>query len=191
MHNIAVMATIEEHRVFRTILQAVSRPGTVHRLAPTPTRHLESLSLFARALLDPETSVAAASTGSVELVTEIAKGTGCRIASMDVARWIVAYATSADGVCAKVSRGSPDYPDESASVVYLVESLSETGGDIGWSGPGIPVVRRPSIPGLDRNEWRSIRHANSSYPLGVDCFFLDPQGRIVALPRSTRLQGDV
>lgn len=189
MGAIATNATIGEHLVFRSILQAVARPGTVHRIVDSSSGHGEVLAMFAASLLDSETGICAATDSVESVVEEVSELTGCPKARLEVARWVVVAGRDTGSVLDRVDPGSPDYPDESATILYLVDAVSETGGPLAWSGPGIPGTRRPEILGLDPHEWTRLRAKNSSYPLGVDCFFLDASGRIVALPRSTRLEG--
>jgi alpha-D-ribose 1-methylphosphonate 5-triphosphate synthase subunit PhnH len=89
----------------------------------------------------------------------------------------------------RLRTGSADYPDSSATLVYLVDSLAATGGDLTWKGPGIPGSVSPEVKGLARDEWHALQLANSSYPIGLDAFFLDRTGQVMALPRSTRIEG--
>jgi alpha-D-ribose 1-methylphosphonate 5-triphosphate synthase subunit PhnH len=43
------------------------------------------------------------------------------------------------------------------------------------------------IDGLNSNDLELLFEINSDFPLGVDTLFVDEAGRIVAIPRSTRM----
>ncbi len=181
--------TIEEHGAFRSLLDAMSRPGTVHVLSESVVDRDGALALLARALLDAEVSVAGAGPDDEPWVRMLVQASGCRIADLPDADFVVAGGGSSAGAVSRVRTGTPDWPDSSATLVYLVEGVAEDGGDMVWTGPGIPGDRSPKIDGFDPAEWARLREANSGYPIGVDCFFLDACGRILALPRSTRVRG--
>lgn len=181
--------TIEEHGAFRSLLDAMSRPGTVHRLSDSVADRDGALELLARTLLDAEVSVAASGVDVESSVRAMAHACGCRVADLPEADFVVAGGGSSAGAVSRVRRGTPDWPDASATLVYLVENVAQEGGDTVWTGPGIPGERSPKVDGLDPAEWERLREANSGYPIGIDCVFLDASGRIMAMPRSTRARG--
>lgn len=181
--------TIEEHGAFRSLLDAMSRPGTVHRLSDSVADRDGALALLARTLLDAEVSVAGAAADDEPSVRTVARASGCRVAELSDADFVVAGAGSSAGAVSRVRTGTPDWPDSSATLVYLVDSVAQEGGDTVWTGPGIPGERSPKVEGLDPVEWDRLREANSGYPIGIDCVFLDASGRILAMPRSTRVRG--
>lgn len=181
--------TIEEHAAFRGLLNAMSRPGTVHALSDSVVDRDEALALLARSLLDPEVSVAGARPDDEPTARAVVQASGCRMANLPDADFVVAGGGSSAGAVSRVRTGTPDWPDSSATLVYLVEDVAEDGGDMVWTGPGILGDRSPKIDGFDPAEWERLREVNSGYPIGVDCFFLDACGRILALPRSTRVRG--
>ena len=90
---------------------------------------------------------------------------------------------------AHLRSGSADYPDASATLVCLVEALSSTGGEAAWKGPGIDGSVSPRVEGLAPEVLPSLQAINASYPIGLDAFFLDRRGQVMALPRSTRIEG--
>jgi alpha-D-ribose 1-methylphosphonate 5-triphosphate synthase subunit PhnH len=181
--------TIEEHGAFRRILDAIAHPGRVQKLSDKISDLDGAALLFSRTLLDPETGFAVASSVRSDLASQIERTSGCRLVDLEKADFVFVAKPGTDGALDRIRRGTPDWPDASATVVYLVEALHEEGGDRSWSGPGIPGARFPKTEGLDPREWDMLGEANSTYPLGVDCFFLDEHGQIMAMPRSTRLDG--
>ena len=82
--------------------------------------------------------------------------------------------------------GSVDYPDRSATVI-MEASRFLSGGEIGFSGPGIPTRRYLTIEGLPAGfiaDWAS-NHAQ--FPCGVD-ILLTCGDLLLGLPRSTALE---
>jgi alpha-D-ribose 1-methylphosphonate 5-triphosphate synthase subunit PhnH len=181
-------AVVLGHRTFRVLLYAMARPGTIHRL-PEARDWASSLAEFALAMLDSETGVAALDSNSTEIVLAAAEPVACPLRSPEEADFVVVGGGSALGWMDRLRTGSADYPDSSATLVYLVDSLAATGGDLTWQGPGIPGSVSPEVMGLARDEWQALQLVNSSYPVGLDAFFLDRTGQVMAIPRSTRIEG--
>jgi alpha-D-ribose 1-methylphosphonate 5-triphosphate synthase subunit PhnH len=99
---------------------------------------------------------------------------------------------NSNGHILKARRGSPEYPDTSATIVYGVRSLTAhtDGQPLGYmKGPGIRErVALPPITGLDRAEILQLIEVNKNYPLGVDAIFVDKKGKVLAIPRSTSIE---
>jgi len=58
------------------------------------------------------------------------------------------------------------------------------------TGPGIPGPSgiAPEMPGIPVQEFQDLMIVNADYPLGVDAFFVRPNGEVMGLPRSTRIR---
>ena len=55
------------------------------------------------------------------------------------------------------------------------------------AGPGIQKSQGISVLGLDKGEIELIRATRRNYPLGIDIYLVDAEGRCAGLPRTTRL----
>ncbi|MEA3544779.1 MAG: phosphonate C-P lyase system protein PhnH, partial [Thermodesulfobacteriota bacterium] len=55
------------------------------------------------------------------------------------------------------------------------------------SGPGIEDNIYPKIDGLAAQELNQLKEVNTEYPLGIDCIFIDQNGQLMCIPRSTRI----
>jgi alpha-D-ribose 1-methylphosphonate 5-triphosphate synthase subunit PhnH len=86
-----------------------------------------------------------------------------------------------------MKRGTLEYPDGGATLVYLIEEIAGEGGATELSGPGVNGTASPLFIGLAASELMGLREINAEYPLGVDAMFLDTNGRIACIPRSTRI----
>lgn len=180
---------INDHATFRVLLRAMSRPGSVCLLPSQPEtsgRH-GGLAGMLRCLMDHEVTHYAGDDESGDLSREILRVTGSSRAAMNTADFLVFPAGTSRDALAKARRGTLEYPDSGATVVFLVEELGETGGGTELHGPGIDGTARPLISGLAEAELGLLREANVEFPLGLDALFLDDGGRIMCIPRSTRI----
>lgn len=172
------------HAVYRPLLQAMSRPGTV--LALPPAARQQPLLALLGALLDGEVTFHLAGEGP--LGREIAWRTGCRLAAAERADFLVCPGGTSGGRVARAPRGSLEYPDGGATAIYAVRRCEAAGGRVVLRGPGIRDAAAPLIEGLDGGELELLRDANREFPLGVDAVFLDEEARVLCIPRSTRIE---
>jgi len=121
------------------------------------------------------------------LSRDIFRATGSGSADVPAADFLIFPQGASRGTLAAARRGTLEYPDSGATVIYLVEKLEETGGETALQGPGINGTVRPLISGLAEAELGLLHEANAEFPLGLDALFLDKHGRIMCIPRSTRI----
>ena len=185
--------------IFRVLLDAMARPGTIRSLpsldenAPSPAT--TGMAAVAQTLLDHEvtftvvpSAVAADPEASSAFVAYIRSVTGCREDALFEADYVFALGTLPAGLAADLKRGQPAYPDEGATLVSLVPSLDgATGITVHLSGPGVPPGTIARIPGWSADDLASLAEANAAAPLGIDVILVDSTGRLMCLPRSTRI----
>lgn len=177
--------------VFRALMDAMARPGTVHAL-PDVTVPPAPLSASASALIatlaDADTSVwldqALTKTSSVK--DWIVFHTGAPVVSnpSDAAFALVGAPENLSALNG-FSLGTQEYPDRSTTIILQVATLSG-GVPLALEGPGIKGEARLApnpMPQHFENQWRANRAA---FPRGVDLILAAP-GSVAALPRSTRL----
>lgn len=178
--------------VFRAVLDALARPGTVHaisaRLDP-PEPLTPELAAIALALTDGDTPVwlDPALAASPEVAAYLRFHTGAPLTD-NPARAAFALVREA-GRCpplASFAQGTPAYPDTSTTLVIALAAL-DGGSGLRLSGPGIrgtadlaPSPMPPGWPG-------ALRENHAGFPLGVDCLLAAP-GRVAGLPRSTTVE---
>jgi alpha-D-ribose 1-methylphosphonate 5-triphosphate synthase subunit PhnH len=180
--------TVLEHEAFRNVLQSFARPGTARKLASSISDRMAALDLLADCLMDSECALSHLWGEDLSTANRISTRTGCRLLPADQAEFVLAGIGGAGLRIAELRVGDPDYPDRGSTLLYLAEEIHPDGGSWWWSGPGIQSRLAPSVTGVPDGEWSMLRLANSSYPCGVDAIFLDRDGRVAALPRSTRLE---
>ena len=180
--------TILEHEAFRNILQAFARPGTVRRIASSIIDRIAALDLLADCLMDSECGLSVLWPEDEATAHRLATRTGCRTLPPDRAEFVMTGNVGAASRLGDLRSGEADYPDQGSTLLYLVERIHPEGGSWWWTGPGIPTRVAPRIIGVPEGEWPALRLANASYPVGLDAIFLDRDGHVAALPRSTRLE---
>jgi alpha-D-ribose 1-methylphosphonate 5-triphosphate synthase subunit PhnH len=176
---------------FRSVMDAMARPGTVQRIAavagaPEPMMH--GTAAIALTLFDHDTPL--------WLDPRMAE-------TSDVAKWLK-FHTSApviadSSICSfalidnagalpgldRFSFGSNEYPDRSTTLILQVASLTQ-GPALELRGPGIDVtaVLQAAIWPTDLVERLQINQ--TLFPRGIDVVLVADDA-IVAIPRTTRL----
>lgn len=183
-------------RAFRRLLQAMSRPGRVYVLPPMPAAGRKpwgAMLTLLESLLDHEVSFTViGGNGSRELQSLIAGRTRCRTADVGQADFLIVADGDSAGKILGAKRGTHQYPDTSATVVFRVQSLlfpEDRQPTIALTGPGIreEILLGP-IEGLGAREAEHLKELNGDFPLGVDAVFIDDAGRILCIPRSTNIR---
>jgi alpha-D-ribose 1-methylphosphonate 5-triphosphate synthase subunit PhnH len=175
---------IDAALAFRSIMQAMARPGTIQSLAgAAPT---EPLSLAAGAtiltLCDTDTTLYLAGAYDCEVIRRwITFHTGARFSQPGLCHF--ALGKWADLMpLSQYPVGTASYPDRSATLIVESDHLSANG--IGLKGPGIRETALLSLP-----EVEAFRANHSLYPLGLDFLFTCNE-QIAALPRSSDVLAD-
>lgn len=185
---------LKRQQVFRVLLEALSQPGRVFQLPITlsSSDQWTSLFLILETLLNQEVSYCFLQS---EQQKEIARKVSALTKSPEVlfpeADFIICPFGQTRGEIEQAKRGHPEYPDEGATILYRVQFSKNQGSmRTGYllQGPGIPnIVPLPAMEGFDYHELELLARINREYPLGIDSFFFDPQGRVMGLPRSTNI----
>jgi alpha-D-ribose 1-methylphosphonate 5-triphosphate synthase subunit PhnH len=179
-------AADRDHRIFRTILKSISRPGSVCQLPHISAgdRYCQLADMLG-CLVDNEVSFSVINDDNGAIRDNVSRHTGSRLAAIEEADFVIVGSGSSNGQLSGMKRGNLEYPDGGATVVYLVDEISSDGGRFRLSGPGINGSNCPSYAGLADSELTMLRDANAEFPLGVDALFMDRSGRISSIPRST------
>ncbi len=182
---------------FRTLLQAISRPGRLFRFeGPLPS--WPGLAL-AECLLDHEVGFCIAGNdrdGQWHAALHAATGAGST--PTESAPFLFVLGPCSGGIARSARRGSAENPEDGATIVYCLDfdpTLADRRPEsdrfrIRLSGPGIaePEGIAPEMRGIDISELRELQTVNADFPRGVDAFFIRSNGEVMALPRSTRIQ---
>ncbi|PKL97041.1 MAG: phosphonate C-P lyase system protein PhnH [Gammaproteobacteria bacterium HGW-Gammaproteobacteria-9] len=87
----------------------------------------------------------------------------------------------------KPALGTLESPEQGATLILKVDSLGSD-GCLRLSGPGIQSECSLAVGGIDPAWWARRAGWNGTFPLGID-LILVAGNQVVALPRTTRIQG--
>lgn len=191
---------------FRTVLEAMSRPGETVPLTALPAvtylnatmagACLSGMVSIALTLCDANTPVwLDGRLDTPAMRQHLRFHCGCPVVS-DPGRAAFAFIGDAKTMLRfeRFSSGTLEYPDRSATLI-IAAGFTATAPVRLISGPGVSALRYPqglpfSPTGLPAWFWDALATNRAGYPLGVDIVFVDssrPDGdtvRIAALPRT-------
>ncbi len=175
---------------FRTIMNAMARPGTLQVLGQThlapPAPLTPAAAAIALTLFDYDTTVWLDKqlAKSESLKTFLLFHTGEPILSEPV---VAAFALIADPAnmlpLASFNQGSAEYPDTSTTLILTCQNLNNTDGVV-LEGPGIKDTQTFETGPVPQVFWDQVISNNAQFPRGVDLIFAG-KDTIAALPRST------
>ncbi len=183
-------ATHDAQAVFRSVLEALSRPGRLQTLeasdglqAPAPlSRGLTALLLT---LLDTETSLHLGGPLASDAAWMYCRfHTGVQRASEPaLADFVVAQPAHAQ--LDSLRLGDDDMPQQGATLIIDTGSLAvERGAGLKLSGPGIEHVQHMGLCGLPLAFWQQRIAMHALFPRGVD-LLLVCGSQLIGVPRST------
>ena len=203
--------------VFRRLLNATSRPGTIETL-PIPDALAgipegEDLAGFLSVdkgdyvynryalgalttLLDRETTFALGGAGRwIEPETSLSRWLvrfgGARMEKPSEADFALFLDGQSGVLLSELRQGTEAAPEDGVTALICVADIKGepvSGGTVlDLQGPGIRETATITVWGLPVVTQDAIVATRKAYPLGVDVFLIDRQGRCVGLPRTTRL----
>jgi alpha-D-ribose 1-methylphosphonate 5-triphosphate synthase subunit PhnH len=171
---------------FRRLLDAMARPGIVVVLdaPPAPAPLAPAAGAIALTLCDADTAVwLDPALTTPEVVAWLRLHTGCRIVEAPEDASFAFAAEPAALPLDRLSTGSDEFPDRSATAVLQIARLDE-GVPLRLTGPGIETEATLRAEGLPKGfvAWRTRNR--TTYPRGVDVVLV-AGAALAALPRST------
>ena len=175
---------IYTQQTFSKLMKAMSRPGNVYNLS---LREGDAPFMpILLTLLDNEVTFAV--IGQKIATEDITLATGSNETTIEEADYVLVFGGESAGAVLRTRRGDLRYPDKGATIIYLVKSVKGDGITLRLKGPGIKGEQLLSLDGFSESEVRDIKAANSDFPLGIDCIFIDSDARTASVPRSTHLE---
>jgi alpha-D-ribose 1-methylphosphonate 5-triphosphate synthase subunit PhnH len=178
---------------FRKIMRAMAYPGEVVDLGVEAGKIDLSFSfnkavmLIALTILDAETRFAVFSDDGEGDGGLISQMTYSKTTTSEKADFLFVIGPARDARAALDEARIGSLVDPHLGATIIVEASRITGtGPLALSGPGVAGSKRI---GIERDgSWVSLRERkNAEFPMGIDLIFVDPEGRLVALPRTTRI----
>lgn len=169
-----------QRRLFRAILDATARPGTIAELgpllqgAPAISGVVATFCDASQTLADPDRLLSAADRSF----------SGARLEPPSRARFVLADGAVAPGDWTP-ALGTLEAPDLGATLILRVGRLGE-GAAWRLSGPGVPGERILRASALHEGWIEARARWCGQFPLGCDLLLADAQ-RVAVLPRTTRI----
>jgi alpha-D-ribose 1-methylphosphonate 5-triphosphate synthase subunit PhnH len=196
--TIAPLSVGQSQLVFRAVMDALARPGTVHRMpasadagGPPPAL----LPLLALADLGTPACVLADEGEWADVVRAL---TSAPAAGLAQARLVAALRPVTDDELASLRTGTVRAPEEGALAFLSVAGIrplpdgwspdrnsSGDGRPLRLSGPGIPGTRDLLVAGLPAGFAAVRRELTRGFPAGADLVLVTPDGDVAGLPRTT------
>jgi len=185
--------SLDAARCYRSMLEAMARPGRVMTLPdlPEPPHGLPAgMGAALLTLADQETPLWLDPAAGDEVRQWLRFHCGCPLTE-DPARAALGCVLGplAMPPLAAFRQGEPEYPDRSATLLLAVDSLDDRAGARGVKlrGPGVETVQPLRVCGLAEDFWTQWRANAACFPLGVDVFFVCAD-RVAALPRTAQAE---
>jgi alpha-D-ribose 1-methylphosphonate 5-triphosphate synthase subunit PhnH len=183
---------LDAQSVFRTVMTALARPGTIADLSTEglrpPAPLTPELAAVALTLCDHETPVwlDAGLAARAEVGSFIKFQTGAPVVD-DPAGATFAFTVDMVGLppLPAFAQGSDEYPDRSTTLVLAVDALG-CGRALSLAGPGIKERATLALSPMPEDFIAQLIGNHTRFPRGVDCIFV-ANGSVAALPRSTRI----
>ena len=178
----------ESQQAFREVLNALARPGQVHRIGSA----LPGVALggaMARLLLslcDDETPVWW-QLPDAGLQHWLRFHTGATVPAQAGAACFAVFTDVGQGLSlADFCCGTAESPEFSATLLIELPGLAG-GPALAWRGPGIQQVQTVALPGLPDDFWAQWQANHAAFPQGVDIIFTCGE-QALGLPRTTRVR---
>lgn len=178
-----VFRATAQQAVFRVLLDAMARPGTVG--------DLKSWLSGAPAALGVLTALCDRTVGLADLTSTLTDTEwaflGAKRSDASAAEFILADGAAPPPRNFAPRLGGLETPEDGATVVLTISALgAEPNAEL--SGPGVAGSRTIGLGGLHHDWMEQRARWVSDFPLGVDVFVCDARGQVAALPRTTRME---
>jgi alpha-D-ribose 1-methylphosphonate 5-triphosphate synthase subunit PhnH len=178
--------------VFRAIMDAMARPGTLHHvgyLARPPAPLVPAAGAVALTLCDHDTPLwlDPALQTSHAARSWLGFHTGSPLAGTPADAHFALVSKPLELIALQnFAQGAQEYPDRSTTLILQLDTLV-SGTDLLLEGPGIEKIATMSPSPLPRHFVEQWKQNRNRFPRGVDLIFAASDG-IACLPRTTRFK---
>lgn len=182
-------------KIYRKILDSMSKPGKINEIADN-IKNLEVHSSLSKEIMAlAYTFLNIDSKFYIENKEEekyVQLHTFARGESIEKAEFIFIDTKNQEvdkvlNIMKIASKGTLEDPHESATLILHVEDIKKSKGLV-LSGPGIKEKSDVFVVGLDEKILKNRAEINSEFPLGIDFILIDNSGKILCLPRTTKIE---
>ena len=165
---------------YRSSLWALSRPGEVQPVLPL---FGSGLLAMASVLLYAEVSFYGEPTLDFQLIRALC---GAQPVSRQEADYLF-FAEPHHDDLREAKIGTAESPEFGATLLFGCPRLDTDGTRVRLSGPGIDGVATRVLP-VSEPFVSALKAKNSSFPMGIDLFFIGDDNTLLGLPRTTCIE---
>jgi len=185
----------DSQATFRALLDALSRPGTIRRLparpyASAPQGFCAPALTILKTMCDHRVSFSIGSSSRrPDLVSYLTMNLSTPFEEVEKADYVLFEGERFDPDFANLNHGTLEFPEFSATALLCVRRLSDggqialPGSSLRFRGPGVKGTASLRAAGLDARYLEERSRANQFYPMGIDLFLVDADGRVAGIPR--------
>lgn len=173
-----IWSELQQQKVFRLLLDAVSYPGDIVTISK-----VETLLILLSCLVDKHSSFADLS-GSV--TQPFVRLMGVEEVSVNQADFVAIDARMPPPKDFNPKLGTLVDPHFGATLLLVCDGVAEGDIQLELSGPGIEKSKCLALSGVHRDWFDSRAEWVKDFPMGVDCFILG-DGKVVAVNRTTEI----
>jgi alpha-D-ribose 1-methylphosphonate 5-triphosphate synthase subunit PhnH len=205
--DIAFSLIYDSQKIFRLILDCMARPGKINQLPKldlkVPAGADAHILGILRTLLDQRVSfsVTADNPAIREAIQDyLVINTGSSPRDVKEADFVYSVDGYTHGQVLNMKRGRLEFPEEGGAIVYNVKQIippernlqeqeSSSTIRLRLRGPGIQGEQRIALDGWRlEDEILDLVRTREFFPLGVEAFFVDEAGKVICLPRTTKIE---
>ena len=191
----------DSQATFRALLNSMSRPGRIYRIpvrrySSPPRGFCPSALTVLKTLCDHRVAFSIGTAGETsEWIRYLEVNLAAPFQPIEKADYVLFDGAGFDSGFALLNRGSLEFPESSATALICVEGLAEEPGrpegpfrSLVLTGPGVKGRTWLSVAGLDPGYVAGRQEAVRHFPMGVDLFLVDGQGRVAGIPRTSMIE---
>jgi len=164
---------------FKSLMNVLSMPGKIEQIKPLFDSNLLAI---ASTLLYSEVAYFYEGLEEISLIEAI---TGSKKDSANCAEYIFCDEIS-ESLFAGAQKGTSKDPEFSSTLIFKCTSF-DSGLKVVLEGPGINVKKEVFLP-VDESFVKVFNEKNSTFPLGNEIIFLNNEGFVMALSRTTKIK---
>jgi len=175
--------------VFRAVLMAMARPGTLHEISykiRPPALLSPTTAAVVLTLADQDTPLwLSPALTNRQVESYIKFHTGAPLVGEQSSSTFAVFKSTQRPELSTFSVGTAEYPDKSATLILQIDEKAAP-TTVSMQGPGIEHDLTVSLPGLDQDFWHFVQTNHQLYPRGLDFLFCLSDG-IIACPRTSKI----
>lgn len=182
---------------FRSIMQALARPGQLQKLDAmkklNPPKPLNAATACIGLTLMSQDSLFHVEEQQFPQGKEyFSVNTSARFCEISEAAFLYIQGQDSTATIAKAHTGLLEYPETSATVIIDVMAMSEEpmadALALNMQGPGVLDEKTVFIKGINPEILGMIQAKNGEYPLGIDVFMTDKKNQVLGIPRTNQFK---